>query len=173
MGREMFLSVRFFSNLILITSLLVFIDSCSNSNEHKYSAGSVDWVRLSVKFKANSADSLRGTVIYSIKKLLIDTIKAIRNTPEYKNYNPNITTSFSPFGDSLTYMFSVSVNYPASSDTSSCICECTCAPPCKCPNCGVCENLKVLLGYPSHGMPSLGSIIDTFKVNDSFLVLGK
>ena len=97
------------------------------------------WVVLNIKFKPAATASIRDTCIMQIKKMLIDTVEAIRK--QYPDYYPSLSEESFPFSDATVYSFKITkgtrlhrpggvtgiphdttTNYPIS---------CTCASGCK------------------------------------------
>jgi len=131
----------------------------NKANEENTSPGkqtdeiSSDWITLDIKFKPNTNGEIRDGAIRTIEKLLVDSVTTLR-AGRYPNYYPYIKIDKGIFYDTLHYLLRVGdfpsgpplmppPNSVSASDTAN-------NPKCKCNiNCGVCQQLRGLIGDTS------------------------
>ena len=156
--------------LIIITAVLIMLVACqSKTNTIKKETPVAYWISLNIKFKPTATEGIRDTCLMQIKKMLIDTVQAIRK--QYPDYYPSVSEESFPFSDATVYSFKItkgtklhkpvgvpgnphdtSTNYPIS---------CTCASGCK-----ICNNFyKARYGFNPASAKNLSDYIESVSTN--------
>jgi hypothetical protein len=167
MRKKVFLRLSVACRLFLIIAfmvLIIFQIGCNGSTENKANEESTspnkqtsqisnDWIALDINFKPNTNAEMRDESVRTIEKLLIDSVTVLR-AGKYPDYYPYIKIDRGIFYDTLHYLLRLG-NFPSgppltpppnslsASDTTN-------NPKCKCNvNCGVCQQLRGLIGDSS------------------------
>ena len=152
MNRNHVSPLRFFSGLVLISGMVLTMLGCNQGGDATKPDGSTltkadtpvftDWVDLHVTFKENTSPEMRCMSIRAIRKILMDSILAMRNG-KFPNFAPAITVTTNGFGDTLEYGIKARArtNTAPIKDTT-----CTCAH-----NCGVCALIQKYASVPPTG----------------------
>jgi hypothetical protein len=125
----------------------------STSPNKQTSQISNDWIALDIKFKPNTNGEMRDESIRTIKKLLVDSVTALR-AGRYPNYYPYFKIDQGIFYDTLHYLLRIG-NFPSGPPLTPppnlvSASDSTNNPKCKCNvNCGVCQQLRGLISDSS------------------------
>jgi len=151
-------------SIIAFMVFTIFQTGCNGSTENKANEGNTspgkqadeisgDWISLDIKFKPNTNGEMRDESIRTIEKLLVDSVTVLR-AGKYPNYYPYIKIDKGVFYDTLHYLLRIG-NFPSGPPLTSppntvSAPDTTNNPKCKCKvNCGVCQQLRDLIGDSS------------------------
>ena len=119
----------------------------NTANQSSLDNSRQEWLKLNIKFKAGSTESIREGIIKEVEKLIIGELNEMKEN-ENHSFSPAFTIDKGSFQDTLHYQ--IHVNFFKDNGPQQSADGVGPSVPCKCPTCGICQKTNSLLLDSTH-----------------------